>query len=152
MGSLAWARAVFWDGRARSLEEQALAPIQSADEMAQSLDDLVAQLARDPAIVASFRAAFPEAPGVTAENAAAYLPHCAARAEAADDGSQRRMMVAVGAINPLDHLLTPFVLEIDVDVGRLAALLGDEALEQEVAGRGVDRRHAQRIADRAVRG
>lgn len=68
--NLAWAKDVFWDGRARSLEEQALAPIQSADEMAQSLEDLVAQLARDPAMVAAFRAAFPEAPGITAENAA----------------------------------------------------------------------------------
>jgi cytochrome c peroxidase len=68
--NLAWAGPVFWDGRARSLEEQALAPIQSADEMAQSLEDLVGQLARDPAMVAAFQAAFPDAPGVTAENAA----------------------------------------------------------------------------------
>lgn len=68
--NLAWARNVFWDGRARSLEEQALAPVQSADEMAQSLDDLVAQLTRDPAMAEAFRAAFPEQPGITAENAA----------------------------------------------------------------------------------
>ncbi len=33
----------------------------------------------------------------------------------------------------------PFVLEVDVDVGRLAALLGHEALEQKVVARGVDR-------------
>jgi hypothetical protein len=30
----------------------------------------------------------------------------------------------------LDHLLAPLVLEIDIDVGRLAAIGGDEALEQ----------------------
>jgi cytochrome c peroxidase len=34
----------FWDGRAASLEEQALAPIQSPDEMNQSLDELEREL------------------------------------------------------------------------------------------------------------
>jgi cytochrome c peroxidase len=68
--NLAWAKDVFWDGRARSLEEQALGPIQSADEMAQSLEDLVGLLTRDAAMVAAFRKAFPDAPGITAENAA----------------------------------------------------------------------------------
>lgn len=34
----------FWDGRAASLEEQSLAPIQSVDEMNQSLDDLELEL------------------------------------------------------------------------------------------------------------
>ena len=43
------------------------------------------------------------------------------------------------------------MLEIDVDVGRLLALLGDEALEQQVAGRRVDRGDPERVADRAVR-
>ena len=43
------------------------------------------------------------------------------------------------------------MLEIDVDVGRLLALLGDEALEQQVAGRRVDRGDPEAVADRAVR-
>ena len=34
----------FWDGRAASLEEQALVPIQHADEMGQGLDELVSEL------------------------------------------------------------------------------------------------------------
>ena len=46
--------------------------------------------------------------------------------------SQRGAVAAVGLVDPLDHLLAPLVLEVDVDVGRLAALLGDEALEQQV--------------------
>jgi len=58
---------------------------------------------------------------------------------------------AVFLVNVLDHLLAPLMLEIDVDVGRLAPLLGDEALEQEIAGRRVDRGDAKTIADRAVR-
>ena len=36
--------ALFWDGRAGSLEQQALGPIQSADEMNQNLDALVKEL------------------------------------------------------------------------------------------------------------
>src|SRR5258707_874294 len=47
--------------------------------------------------------------------------------------------------------IAPFMLEIDVEVGRLLALLGDEALEQQVAGRGIDRGDPEAIADRAVR-
>ena len=43
------------------------------------------------------------------------------------------------------------MLEIDVDVGRLLALLGNEALEQKLAGRRIDRGDAEAIADRAVR-
>jgi len=38
----------FWNGRAISLEEQALVPIQHPDEMAQDLDELVDELAADP--------------------------------------------------------------------------------------------------------
>src|SRR6185369_8312024 len=58
---------------------------------------------------------------------------------------------AVFLINVLDHLLAPLMLEIDVDVGRLAALLTNEALEQQVAGRRVDRGDAEAITDGAVR-
>ena len=47
-------------------------------------------------------------------------------------------------VDVLDHFLAPLMLEIDVDVGRLLALLGDEALEQQVAGRRVDRGDAER--------
>ena len=61
-----------------------------------------------------------------------------------------RPVAAVFRINVLDHLLAPFMLEIDVDVGRLLALLGDEALEQQFVDRRVDRRNPKAIADRAV--
>ena len=39
--NLAWARPVFWDGRARSLEEQVAGPIKSPDEMAQPMDPVI---------------------------------------------------------------------------------------------------------------
>src|SRR6266852_4447166 len=64
--NLAWASPVFWDGRARSLEEQVAGPIESPDEMAQPLASVVARLAVDPAMVRAFADAFPEAPGVNA--------------------------------------------------------------------------------------
>jgi cytochrome c peroxidase len=66
--NLAWASPVFWDGRARSLEEQVAGPIESPDEMAQPLPGVVARLAADPAMVRAFAEAFPETPKVDAAN------------------------------------------------------------------------------------
>ncbi len=48
----------FWDGRAASLEEQALGPIQSAVEMNQDLDKLEVELAANPGYVAEFEKVF----------------------------------------------------------------------------------------------
>jgi cytochrome c peroxidase len=42
--NLAWSPALFWDGRAESLEEQALGPIEAAGEMNLKLDDMIARL------------------------------------------------------------------------------------------------------------
>src|SRR5215218_850877 len=42
--NLAWAEAMFWDGRATTLEEQALGPIAAAGEMNLPLEKLVAKL------------------------------------------------------------------------------------------------------------
>ena len=71
----------------------------------------------------------------------------------ADHGrAQRGMVAAIGVEHPLHHDLAPLVLEIDVDVGRLAALLGDEALEQKIVAVGIDRGDAEHVADGAVGG
>ena len=43
--------------------------------------------------------------------------------------ADRRAMAAVAPVNVLDHFLAPLVLEIDVDIGRFAAVLGNEAGE-----------------------
>ena len=42
--NLAWAEKLFWDGRASSLEEQSLGPIQSEKEMNLSLNKMVAKI------------------------------------------------------------------------------------------------------------
>jgi cytochrome c peroxidase len=44
--NLAWKKEFFWDGRAKSLRQQVLVPIQNPIEMHQSLTDLVVKLAR----------------------------------------------------------------------------------------------------------
>jgi cytochrome c peroxidase len=68
--NLAWASAVFWDGRARTLEEQVAGPIESPDEMAQPMAAQVARLAADPEMVRAFTQAFPESPQVNGVNLA----------------------------------------------------------------------------------
>jgi cytochrome c peroxidase len=61
----------FWDGRAGSLEEQALFPIQSPDEMNQDLPALEKELNAIPGYLAQFRAVF--GTSVTAGNIAKAL-------------------------------------------------------------------------------
>ena len=56
--NLAWAQKFFWDGRAKSLREQVLMPIQDAHEMNEKLESAVAKLRDDAAYGGQFRAAF----------------------------------------------------------------------------------------------
>lgn len=58
-------RALFWDGRAASLEVQALGPLQHADEMAMEVPALAAKLARLDNYRTQFDAAFGQSGGVT---------------------------------------------------------------------------------------
>ncbi len=59
----------FWDGRAASLEEQAVGPMQNPVEMAHTLENIEKALAADPSYVEAFEKAFGPGP-ITAENAA----------------------------------------------------------------------------------
>src|SRR5262245_25800202 len=68
--NLAWAGPVFWDGRARTLEEQVAGPIESPDEMAQPLGSVVAKLKADPAMIRAFADAFPDTPEINGTNLA----------------------------------------------------------------------------------
>ncbi|WP_170791463.1 cytochrome-c peroxidase [Ruegeria lacuscaerulensis] len=60
----------FWDGRATSLEEQALMPIQHPEEMGQDIDVLVAELSSSSSYRRMFRRAYGE---VSADNIARAL-------------------------------------------------------------------------------
>ncbi|SEN21802.1 cytochrome c peroxidase [Mesobacillus persicus] len=61
----------FWDGRASSLEEQALGPIQNPDEMDQSLDELLIELRAVKGYEDLFASAFED--GITENNIAKAL-------------------------------------------------------------------------------
>ncbi len=54
----AWAAALFWDGRAETLEEQALGPIQAEGEMNMPLDSLVARVRTIPGYAPLFLRAY----------------------------------------------------------------------------------------------
>lgn len=64
-------KSFFWDGRAKTLEEQALEPIANPRELGGPLDDAIARLAADQAYREAFAAAYPG--GVTATNAGRAL-------------------------------------------------------------------------------
>jgi cytochrome c peroxidase len=64
----AYGTAFFWDGRAATLEEQALLPIADPAEMGSSVADAVARLAKNEDYKVAFAAAFDD--GVTAANLA----------------------------------------------------------------------------------
>ena len=71
LANLLWgAQRFFWNGRAGSLEEQALVPIQHPDEMAQDLDELVGELETDETYADQFRGAYGR---ISAENIARAL-------------------------------------------------------------------------------
>lgn len=55
---VAWQERLLWDGRAASLEDQALLPIENPQEMNQPLDELVAELNAVAGYAEQFRAAF----------------------------------------------------------------------------------------------
>ncbi len=56
--NVGWYSTFFWDGRAGSLEEQALGPIQAPDEMNQDMNQLVEELRKDKSYVKQFQNVF----------------------------------------------------------------------------------------------
>ena len=67
----AFGNAFFWDGRAASLEEQALLPIEDPNEMGAKLPEVLDRLNADAIYKATFASVFPT--GVTKENLAKSL-------------------------------------------------------------------------------
>jgi cytochrome c peroxidase len=71
--NVAYRAAFFWDGRAASLEEQALMPIENEVELARDLDELVADLRGIEGYRDLFADAFDGAEPITTENLARAL-------------------------------------------------------------------------------
>jgi cytochrome c peroxidase len=69
VANLAYSGALFWDGRAGSLEEQAIEPLMAHDEMAADVTVLLEQLRSNTEYAAMFDAAFPQS-GVSLVNLA----------------------------------------------------------------------------------
>jgi len=67
--NLAWHPSFFWDGRAATLREQVLMPIQDKNEMNESLPNVLAKLDADAACKTAFAKAF-GSPGIDAERLA----------------------------------------------------------------------------------
>ncbi|MGB8170772.1 MAG: MbnP family protein [Chthoniobacteraceae bacterium] len=63
--NLAWHGAMFWDGRAKTLRDQIIRPIQDEDEMHETLPGVIAKLERDPTYPEEFARAFGSS-GITA--------------------------------------------------------------------------------------
>lgn len=70
--NLAWKHEFFWDGRARSLREQVLMPIQDHREMDESLERICDKLTKTPDYPPLFHAAF-RSPGITSEKVSLAL-------------------------------------------------------------------------------
>ena len=65
-------------------------------------------------------------------------------------GDHGGMLAAILPIHELNRLLAPAMADVEVDVGRLGALAGQEALEQQVHAHRVDGGDAQAVAHRGV--
>ena len=86
--NLAWAPTLFWDGRAISLEDQALAPIQAPDELGLPIDEAVKRLEAVPDYRAAFAQLFPRS-GVTPRAIAAAIAAFERTIMAADSAFDR---------------------------------------------------------------
>ena len=98
----------------------------------------------------------PESRSQSAAGQPERLAHLARRAPAAigdDVRGHRRAQPPVALVDVLDDPLAPVAArQVEVDVGPLAALLGEKALEEQLHAHRIDRRDPERVADGAVGG
>ena len=80
----------------------------------------------------------------------AHIAHRALVPVADHRGRQGGAVAAITGIDILDHLFAPLMLEIHIDVGRLAPLGGKETLEQQIHLGGINRGDTQQIADHGI--
>lgn len=71
--NVAWSRALFWDGRASSLEDQVRSPIEHQDEMGNAMADVAIRLSSIEPYRVAFATAFPAEPSVTPSTIAKAL-------------------------------------------------------------------------------
>ncbi len=71
--NIGWAQRLFWDGRAATLEAQAVQPIGAAHELAGNWSDILTRLNSDNKILEKFATAFPETPPPSVETTVSAL-------------------------------------------------------------------------------
>jgi cytochrome c peroxidase len=71
--NIAWSPLLFWDGRAKSLEDQVRFPVEHPDEMGTTLENGVLRLSRHESYARAFAQAFPQDPHITVDNIAKAL-------------------------------------------------------------------------------
>ncbi|HEX6001307.1 MAG TPA: cytochrome c peroxidase [Hyphomicrobiaceae bacterium] len=71
--NVAFSPLLFWDGRAKSLEDQVHFPVEQPDEMGSTLAAGAAKLSKDASYRAAFAAAFPQGPEISPANIARAL-------------------------------------------------------------------------------
>ena len=65
-------------------------------------------------------------------------------------GGQAGAVTTIFAVYILDHLLTPLMLEIDVDIRRLLAFFGDEPIEQKLVASRIDAGNLEAVTHRRI--
>lgn len=90
----------FWDGRAKTLEEQALGPIQASVEMNESLENVVKKLKAIPRYNSLFKEAFADKEPVTSANIAKAIAAFERTLVTANSPFDRFLMGDEDAISP----------------------------------------------------
>ena len=90
--NLAWKPAYFWDGRAKTLRQQVLIPIQDPDEMHESLDHVVEEVTD---LAPEFESAF-GSPGISADRIARALEQFLLTLISSDSAMDRTLTLGLG--------------------------------------------------------
>lgn len=101
--NVAWGRTFFWDGRAASLEEQALIPIASPQELGSDLDTVLSRLRQHKDYPRWFREAFTEPPPHGESDSAAITELNLARAIASFERTLVRANTAVDRFHAAEY-------------------------------------------------
>ena len=91
-----------WDGRATSLEQQVLLPIENEHEMGATLEEVLARLAAREEYARAFAAAYPD--GLTRENLARSLAQYVRRLVQGDNAVDRFRASDFGALDEQERL------------------------------------------------
>jgi cytochrome c peroxidase len=114
--NLAWKREFFWDGRASSLRQQVLMPIQDGKEMHEPLEELVGKLAAAPGYADQFEKAFGSRE-INADRVARALEQFVLTLESSDSKFDRALKGRVELSEEEKHGFELFMTEYDPQRG-----------------------------------